>query len=61
YREQTIAVGETIAVLGAAVREPDPDVQPTSVGYREAQPMRLRLASSARMRLRISDSKSTTA
>ncbi len=59
YRETTISVGETIAVLGAGVREPDPDAPPTEA-YRGAPPMRLRLTSTPRWKLRVSDHHSTT-
>src|SRR5207248_4101663 len=41
YREACIEVGETIAVLGAGTREPDPQAAPS--GYRDAQPTLLRL------------------
>lgn len=58
YRESTISVDETIAVLGAGVREPDPDAPPTDA-YRGAPAMRLRLTSSPRWKLRISDHRST--
>lgn len=60
YRERTISIGETIAVVGAGVREPDPDAPP-SEAYRGAPAMRLRLASTPRWKLRISDHPSTTA
>ena len=58
YREMTISVDETIAVLGAGVREPDPDAPPTDA-YRGAPAMRLRLTSTPRWKLRISDHHST--
>ena len=59
YRESTISIDETIAVLGAGVREPDPDAPPTDA-YRGAPAMRLRLASTPRWKLRVSDHPSTT-
>lgn len=58
YREWTIEVGETIAVLGAGVREPDPDAPPVDA-YRGEPRMRLRLTSTPRWRLRISDHRDT--
>lgn len=58
YTETTISIAETIAVLGAGVREPDPDAAPTDA-YRGAPAMRLRLTSTPRWKLRISDHHST--
>ena len=58
YREAIIGLGETIAVLGAGTREPDPNAAPTD--YRGAQPTLVRLTSSARYPLVISDDPSTT-
>jgi len=60
YREAVIHVGETVAVLGAGVREPDPEASPTAE-YRGAPATRLRLMHSARCPLVISDDPSTTA
>ena len=57
YREAIIEIGETIAVLGAGTREPDPSATPT--GYRDDQPTLLRLTSSSRYPLVISDDPST--
>lgn len=54
YYEAVIEPGEHIAVLGAAVREPDPNGVPTG-GYRSAMPTRLRLSGSPRHPLLISD------
>jgi hypothetical protein len=54
YREAVIADGETIAVLGAGTREPDPDAPPTEA-YRGEAPTRLRLTSSRKHPLVISD------
>jgi hypothetical protein len=59
YREAVIAEGETIAVLGAGTREPDPDAPP-SEAYRGDAPTRLRLTSSPRYPLVISDDASLT-
>ena len=59
YTEACIEVGETIAVLGAGVREPDPTAMPAE-GYRAAPPTRLRLTSSHAYPLVISDDPSTT-
>jgi hypothetical protein len=58
YREAVIAVGETIAVLGEGTREPDPNESPAD--YRGDQPTLLRLTSSPRFPLVISDDPSTT-
>jgi E3 ubiquitin ligase len=54
YREAVIEDGETIAVLGAGTREPDPDAPPTEA-YRGDAPTRLRLTSSRKYPLVISD------
>ena len=54
YREAVIEEGETIAVLGAGTREPDPDAAPTEA-YRGDAPTRLRLTSSRKYPLVISD------
>jgi hypothetical protein len=54
YREAVIEDGETIAVLGAGTREPDPDAAPAG-GYRDEAPTRLRLTSSTKYPLIISD------
>jgi hypothetical protein len=55
YREAVIHVGERIAVLGEGVREPDPDAAPAG-DYRGAPATRLRLTSTPRFPLVISDS-----
>ena len=60
YREAVIAVGETVAILGSGVREPDPTAPPQAA-YRGDQPTRLRMTSSPRFPLLISDSPDTTA
>ncbi len=54
YREAVVHIGESITVLGLAVREPDPDGTPSD-GYRSAAPTRVRLTSSAKYPLVISD------
>ena len=54
YREAVIEAGETIAVLRAGTREPDPDAPPTEA-YRGDAPTRLRLTSSRKYPLVISD------
>src|SRR5690242_17954653 len=59
YSEAIIGVDEVVAVLGAGVREPDPDAKPDG-GYRGELPTRLRLTSSAAHPLVISDSSKTT-
>lgn len=59
YREAVIAEGETIAVLGAGTREPDPDA-PFTEAYRGDARTRLRLTSSAKYPLVISDDPSAT-
>ena len=59
YREAMIEVGETVAVLGSGVREPDPNAPPEAA-YRGAPPTPLRLTSSPRFPLIISDDPSTT-
>jgi len=59
YHEAVIAPGERIAVLGAGVREPDPHAAPDG-GYRGTMPTRLRMSSSPRYPLVISDEPSAT-
>ena len=58
YREAIIAIGETISVLGSGTREPDPQAAP--VDYRGGQPTLIRLTSSPRYPLVISDDPATT-
>jgi hypothetical protein len=58
YEEAVIAIGETIAVFGTGVREPDPEAAPSS--YRGELPTRIRLSGSRRFPLLISDKPSTT-
>jgi hypothetical protein len=53
FREVAIAVGEAIAVFGSGTREPDPDASPAT--DRGEPPTRLRLTSSAKHPLFISN------
>ena len=59
YREAVIELGKTIAIFGAAVREPDPTALPEP-GYRGDAPTRLRMTSSPRHPMLISDSPAAT-
>jgi hypothetical protein len=59
YHEAVISLGETVAVLGSGVREFDPAALPPE-GYRSPPPTRIRLTSSARYPLIISDIPETT-
>lgn len=59
YREGVIEVGETIAVMGQGVREPDPDAVGKVGGYRVGPPTRLRLGGSARHPILLSDAPDT--
>lgn len=59
YREAVIEIGETIAVLGEGVREPDPGAAPQAA-YRGDAPTRVRLTSSPRYPLLVSDHPDTT-
>jgi hypothetical protein len=59
YREAVIEVGETIAIFGAAVREPDPAGKPEAA-YRGAAPTRLLMTSSRKQPMIISDSPAAT-
>ncbi|HZJ67875.1 MAG TPA: GIDE domain-containing protein [Kofleriaceae bacterium] len=59
YHEAVIEIGETVAVLGSGVREFDPTAPPPE-NYRGSPPTRLRLTSSARYPLVISDIPATT-
>jgi hypothetical protein len=54
FREAVIAIGETISVLGSGIREPDPEAAP-SAAYRDAGRTRLRLTSSRKHPLCITD------
>ncbi|MBK9033180.1 MAG: hypothetical protein IPL61_18230 [Myxococcales bacterium] len=57
YREVAFCLGDTIAVIGTAVREPDPDAVAAVTGYREGPPTRLRLGRSADHALWLSDAR----
>jgi hypothetical protein len=59
YRESVIEAGETITIVGEGVREPDPDATPAAA-YRGDQPTRLRMTSSRKQPMIISDSPSAT-
>jgi hypothetical protein len=59
FREAIVADGESIAVLGSGTREPDPDAPP-SAAYRGDAPTRLRLTSSRKYPLVISDDPQVT-
>lgn len=59
FFEAVIEIGEKVAVLGSGIREPDPERASRS-GYREAPLTLLRLTSSARYPLMISDDPETT-
>jgi hypothetical protein len=59
YREAIIGVGEEIAILGSGVHEPDPAALPDAA-YRGTQPTRLRMSSSPKHPMIISDHPSTT-
>lgn len=58
YKEAMIEVNEIVAVLGQGIREPDPEMAPV-LDYRSGPPTRLRLTSSPRFPLVISDDHST--
>jgi hypothetical protein len=55
FEEAVLAVGERIAVFGAAMREPDPDGIAGEQGYRDDGPTRLRFSDSERFPLVIRD------
>ena len=55
YREGVLEPGELVAVLGRGVREPDPGGVHAARGYRDMPAMRLRMQSSDRQPLYISD------
>ena len=57
--EGVIEIGETIAVMGQGVREPDPDAAAKAQGYRGGPPTRLRLGGSARHPILLSDAVDT--
>ncbi|MBA3818799.1 MAG: hypothetical protein H0X17_07900 [Deltaproteobacteria bacterium] len=54
YREAIIEIGERVSILGAGVREPDPDA-PAAAAYRSNAQTRIRLTSSPHAQLVISD------
>jgi hypothetical protein len=54
FHEAVVEVGEKIAVLGSGTREPDPDAPPTAA-YREGGRTRLRLTSSEKYPVSITD------
>ena len=54
YREAVIEVGERVCVLGSGIREADPDAPPAAA-YREGGQTRLRLGSTAKYPLAITD------
>jgi hypothetical protein len=58
YREAVIEIGETVAVVGVGVREPDLDAG-AGAGYRDGPPTRLRMNGSPRHPLLISDQRDT--
>jgi hypothetical protein len=55
FEEAVLAIGERIAVFGAAMREPDPDGIAGEQGYRDDGPTRLRFSGSERFPLVIRD------
>ena len=59
YREGILEEGESVAVLGQGVNEPDPDGADQVSGYRQGPPMRLRLGGSKKRPLVISDAPET--
>ncbi|MCP4445970.1 MAG: hypothetical protein GY811_11585 [Myxococcales bacterium] len=55
YREGILESGESVAVMGRGTLEPDPDGANGVTGYRDGPPMRVRLRSSSKRPLLISD------
>lgn len=55
WRERALEVGTQVAVLGVAVREPDPDAARRVTGYRAGPPTRLHFTGSARRPVVVSD------
>ena len=51
FREGVLAVGDRVAVIGTAVREPDPDGAARATAYRGDAPTRLRLSGTPKRRL----------
>lgn len=58
YYEAIIAIGETVAVLGSGVREPDPDAPPTAA-YPSQAATRVRLIGTPEHPVEISDAPET--
>jgi hypothetical protein len=58
FAESIIGVDHVISVIGAGTREPDPELAPQGV-YREGSATRIRLTSSARFPLVITDDPDT--
>lgn len=59
YREALIEVGGTVAIYGTTTREPDPGRHPEG-GYREDAPTQLRMTSSRKQPMIISNNASAT-
>ncbi len=55
FREGVLVIGMRVAVIGRAVREPDPDGAARASGYRGDAPTRLRLGGSVEHPLEIRD------
>jgi hypothetical protein len=55
YKEGVLEEGETIAVLGVGVREPDPAAVDASRGYRELPRTRLRMGGSRKLPIILTD------
>lgn len=55
YQEGVIEIGDTVAVLGRGVREPDRSATARVAGYRDPPPTRLRLGGSSRHPILICD------
>ena len=60
YVEGVIEPGERVAVLGQAVREPDPDAAGQVTGYRDALPTRPRIGGTPAQPILVSDRADTT-
>ncbi|HVV83013.1 MAG TPA: GIDE domain-containing protein [Kofleriaceae bacterium] len=60
YLEGVIEPGERVAVLGRAVREPDPEAARDATGYRDALPTRVRIGGSKDQPILVSDRKDLT-
>lgn len=55
FTERILAVGDRVAVIGHAIREPDPDGASRATGYRDALPTRVRLQASPGRPLIVTD------